>query len=72
MLFFCSSTLGVEFVSLAGSEYDLPSSRRYGMDGTQILTLVLSLGTPWVFKNQYLDTSVPPHRLDFFVGAEKV
>jgi transposase len=41
------------------------------MDGTQILTLGLGLEAPWVLKDQHLDTSVSPHRLDLTVEAER-
>lgn len=41
------------------------------MDGTQILTLGLGLQAPWILKDQYLDTSVSPHRLELFVEAER-
>lgn len=41
------------------------------MDGTQILTLGLGLEAPWVLKDQHLDTSVSPHRLDLYVEAER-
>ena len=40
------------------------------MDGTQILTLGLGLEAPWILKDQHLDTSVSPHRLDLYVEAE--
>ena len=36
------------------------------MDGTQILALGLGLQAPWILKDQHLDTSVSPHRLDLF------
>ncbi|MBF7054786.1 ISL3 family transposase [Halomonas sp. KAO] len=41
------------------------------MDGTQILTLGLGLEAPWILKDQHLDTSVSPHRLDLYVEAER-
>ena len=41
------------------------------MDGTQILTLGLGLEAPWLLKDQHLDTSVSPHRLDLYVEAER-
>lgn len=41
------------------------------MDGTQILTLGLGLQAPWILKDQHLDTSVTPHRLELFVEAER-
>ena len=41
------------------------------MDGTQILTLGLGLQAPWTLKDQHLDTSVSPHRLELFVEAER-
>jgi len=41
------------------------------MDGTQILTLGLGLEAPWFLKDQHLDTSVSPHRLDLYVEAER-
>lgn len=41
------------------------------MDGTQILTLGLGLQAPWVLKNQKLDMSVSPHRLELYVEAER-
>jgi len=41
------------------------------MDGTQILTLGLGLEAPWILKNQHLDTSLSPHRLDLYVEAER-
>ena len=41
------------------------------MDGTQILTLSLGLEAPWILKDQHLDTSVSPHRLDLYVEAER-
>ncbi|GGW43038.1 ISL3 family transposase [Halomonas sp. 141] len=41
------------------------------MDGTQILTLGLGLQAPWILKDQHLDTSVSPHRLDLYVEAER-
>lgn len=41
------------------------------MDGTQILTLGLGLQAPWILKDQHLDTSVSPHRLELFVEAER-
>ena len=36
------------------------------MDGNQILTLGLGLQAPWKLKDQHLDTSVSPHRLDLY------
>ncbi|XOB91179.1 hypothetical protein ACMC9M_12700 [Pseudomonadota bacterium 24LQ007] len=41
------------------------------MDGTQILTLGLGLESPWILKDQHLNTSVSPHRLDLYVEAER-
>lgn len=41
------------------------------MDGTQILTLGLGLQAPWTLKNQNLDMSVSPHRLELYVEAER-
>jgi transposase len=41
------------------------------MDGTQILTLGLGLEAPWILKDQHLDTSVSPPRLDLYVEAER-
>src|SRR5690554_1619979 len=41
------------------------------MDGTQILTLGLGLEAPWILKDQHLDTSVSPRRLDLYVEAER-
>ena len=41
------------------------------MEGTQILTLGLGLQAPWSLKNQNLDMSVSPHRLELFVEAER-
>ena len=41
------------------------------MDGNQILTLGLGLQAPWKLKDQHLDTSVSPHRLDLYVEAER-
>ncbi|MFY0989047.1 ISL3 family transposase [Halomonas sp. C05BenzN] len=41
------------------------------MDGTQILTLGLGLEAPWILKDQHLDTSVSPHRLDLYVETER-
>lgn len=41
------------------------------MDGTQILTLGLGLQAPWTLKDQHLDMSVSPHRLDLYVEAER-
>jgi len=41
------------------------------MDGTQILTLGLGLEAPWILKDQHLDTSVSPHRLELYVEAER-
>lgn len=39
------------------------------MGGTKILALGLALEAPWLLKNQHLDISVSPHRLDLYVGA---
>ena len=41
------------------------------MDGTQILTLGLGLEAPWILKDQHLDTTVSPHRLELYVEAER-
>ncbi len=41
------------------------------MDGTQILTLGLGLEAPWILKDQHLDTTVSPHRLELHVEAER-
>ncbi|RQW70848.1 ISL3 family transposase [Halomonas sp. YLB-10] len=41
------------------------------MNGTQILTLGLGLEAPWMLKDQHLNTSVSPHRLDLYVEAER-
>jgi transposase len=41
------------------------------MDGTQILTLGLGLQAPWILKDQHLDTSVSPHRLDLYAETER-
>ena len=41
------------------------------MDGTQILTLGLALEAPWILKDQHLDTSVSPHRLDLYFEADQ-
>jgi transposase len=45
--------------------------RKYGMDGTQILTLGLGMEAAWVLKYQHLDTTVSPHSLDLHVEAER-
>ena len=39
------------------------------MDGTQVLTL--GLQAPWILKDQHLDRSVSPHRLDLYVETER-
>ena len=39
------------------------------MDGTQILTLGLGLQAPWKLKDQHLDTTSSPHRLELYGGA---
>lgn len=39
------------------------------MDGTQILTLGLGLQAPWKLKDQHLDTTSSPHRLELYVGS---
>ncbi len=41
------------------------------MEGTQILTLGLGLQAPWTLKDQHLDMSVSPHRLELHVEAER-
>ncbi len=39
------------------------------MDGSQILPLGLGLQAPWLLKDQHLDMSVSPHRLDLYAEA---
>ena len=39
------------------------------MDGSQILPLGLGLQAPWLLKDQHLDMSVSPHRLDHYAEA---
>ena len=41
------------------------------MDGTQIPTLGLGLQAPCTLRNQNLDMSVLPHRLELYVEAER-
>ena len=41
------------------------------MDGTQVLTLGLGLQAPWKLKDQHLDTTSSPHRLELFVEADR-
>lgn len=41
------------------------------MDGTQILTLGLGLQAPWKLKDQHLDTTSSPHRLELYVEADR-
>ncbi|WP_024952753.1 ISL3 family transposase [Cobetia crustatorum] len=41
------------------------------MDGTQVLTLGLGLQAPWKLKDQHLDTTSSPHRLELYVEADR-
>ena len=41
-----------------------------GVDGTQVLILGLGVKVPWALKDQQLDISVSPHRLDLYIEAE--
>lgn len=41
------------------------------MDCTQILILDLGLQALWLLKDQHLDTSASPHRLDLYVEANR-
>lgn len=59
--------MGMEFSLLASLGYGLHVDRRFGMDGTQIPTLGLDLEAPWILKDQHLDISASPLRLDLYV-----